>query len=264
MMDIELLNKAEIELSRVIGTAHLLLQQVSTFYKVATKELSKGASNHVSDLYRQAGVLSESGLLQKYLKPDCSAENFLGILRDGIDEASCRTHDITHRNIEAACIVFAHGIVEECIYGYLELTSWALPERWECFIERKKVELMELKEKSFQTLRKQKIQLLVKGDVSRESLPDKLDRLHKVVPPNEGTGLNDYSYDPKHVKKFDSTRHDIVHGNNWKPEAFDFDVEHRYWNSLIFYPASLVCGNSDLKLRTSEFAKVRKTGLLAQ
>jgi len=113
------------------------------------------------------------------------------------------------------------------------------------FVEKKTIELSEVKNQSYEQLRDRKITDFVERQ-ERESLLYKLDLLHKIVPPKRQISSS-YRYDRERIKKLDDTRIKIVHDNDWNFHSLDFNSEYMYWNFLNFYLLSLVSDNTGLK-----------------
>lgn len=239
---------AEVKLAQTCGTTLTLWNKLKRFYDIASCGLSSGVEQKILMESATMRHLVDTGELAKILYDPNDAQWFLHLCDS--PEMYKKTLETSQNIIDSACIVFAHGILEDCVYEYLATTAIASPERWECYVKRKKVELVTYKETSFEQIRNDKIERLLRSDVKRESLIDKLDRLHRITPPSEETQQMKASYDRERLVRFDRARQNIVHGNDWSSYLFDFAQEWDYWFSLNFYFACLVCVNTGLKLST--------------
>jgi len=241
---------AEDKLAKTVGNTLAMWQRLKRFYEIASSGLSVGADQQILKETITMKNLVDTGELDRYLYDPNDAKYFLRLLDSY--EMRKKTIETAQSIIDSACIVFAHGILESCVYDYLTVTSIACPEQWERYIKKKSVEFEALKYTSFKQIRKDKVEKLLKSDVKRESLIDKLDRLHKIVPPTPESQNMHVSYDRKKLVEFDEARHKIVHGNDWSSYSFDFIKEWNYWSSLNFYFACLICVGAGLKLSTAK------------
>ena len=243
---------AQKELDRVFGTTIGLLGRLSTFHSVADKGLLYGVEGVMEELRATFNEMYGSGKLAKLLTEPSKVGGFAELLKSLENEAYNRVTGTAESAIEAGCIVFAHGILDSCVYGYLTVTSLVAPNLLEPFVEKKTVELSELKNQSYEQLRNSRIKDFVEK-VERESLLYKLDLLHKIVPPKRKIS-GSYQYDRDRIKKLDDTRNKIVHNNDWNFHLLDFNTEYMYWNFLSLYLLSLIINNTNLKL-SNEISK---------
>ena len=223
MQDQDKTKVAEDKLAQTVGTTMGLWQKLKRFYDIASGGLPFGVGQQIVTESATMRHMVETGELAKYLYEPNDAQLFLSL--SDSPEMHQKTLETNQSIIDSACIVFAHGILEGCVYEYLTTTAIASPERWECYVKRKKVELVTFKEVSFEQIRNDKIEKLLGCDVKRESLIDKLDRLHRITPPREETQKMKVSYDRERLIRFDRARQDIVHGNDWSSYSFDFAQE---------------------------------------
>lgn len=257
-MDIDIKTlKASEELSRIWGTGYKLLTNISFFYDITSAGLFKGSTEKTSVIWESLLKSYNEKELHNYLKEPEAAEEFLQEIHEKLPTMQQKLQDTAQKNINAASIVFAHGVIEEFAYGYLTITSWMKPESWEYLIENKKVEIKSLKNKPYKEICGEKIDKLIKSEISRKSLIHKMDLLHKIAPPKTDFILppESFLYDRKRIIKLDDIRQKIVHGNDWDIASINFVTECDYWLRLNAYLAALVCGNTGLKLITSVAAK---------
>ncbi len=249
---------AEDKLAQTVGTTLALWLRLKRFYQIASSGVSAGADQQIVTETITMRNLVETGELARYLYDPNDAEYFLRVVDSA--EMRLKTIETAQGIIDGACIVFAHGILESCVYDYLTVTAIARPQQWEFYIKKKSVEFGTLKNTPFEQIRKDKVEKLLKSDVKRESLIDKLDRLHQIVPPTPESQRMRVSYDRRKLVEFDEARHKIVHGNDWSSYSFDFDEEWNYWSGLNFYFACLVCVGAGLKLHTAKVGRYWRDG----
>jgi hypothetical protein len=246
VIDQDKIKAAEEKIARTCGTTLALWNKLQRFYFIASNGLSSGVNQQVHVESSALRHSIDTGEFIKYLYDPNDVQEFLR-LADSL-EMRQRTLEISQNIVNAACIVFAHGILEACVYEYLSATAIASTERWECYVKRKKVELITLMDMSFEQIRSDKIKKLLSNDVKRESLIDKLDRLHRIAPPGIEVKQMKVSYDRNRLVRFDKARQQIVHNIDWSSYSFDFLQEWHYWYGLNFYFACLVCASTGLKL----------------
>jgi len=234
------------ELDRVFGTTMGLLGRLTTFHSVADKGLLYGVEEVMEELRATFKEMRSSGELAQLLTDPSKVGAFAKLLESQENKTYDRVTETAESAIEAGCIVFAHGILDSCVYGYLTVTSLAAPSLWEPFVDKKKVDLSEVKNQTYEQLRESKIKDLVEK-AERESLLYKLDLLHKIVPPKRKIS-GSYKYERDRIEKLDDIRNKIVHNNNWNFHLLDFNTEYMYWNFLNFYLLSLIIDNTNLKL----------------
>jgi len=239
--------KAERKLNRVFGTTMSLLSKLSMFHSVAMEGLSHGSQAMVSDLMAVNEKMYSSGALAKWLLDPSKVDDFVRLMKEQVPSVCNRIENTTQNAVDAASIVFAHSILDACVFGYLTVTSLASPDLWEQYVLKKKIELSDFKNKSYKKVRDEKIQKFL-TELERKSLLYKLDLLHNIAPPPAEKISDTYKYDETRLRIFDEARHKIVHGNDWSSYSFGFDTEFRYWNFLNFYLSILVAQRTGLKL----------------
>ena len=254
---------AEDEFARVCATTTTLLIRLKRFYEIASSCLPNGVQKQKVEDYTFLNNMAKSGELEFYLVDGVSSQDFLRIYQQRANEIYESTFQESQNIVDSAAIVFAHGIIEACVYGYLTVTSIARPDLWECYVKRKQVELKNVKSTSFEEIRKDKIDELLRS-VERESLVDKLDRFHKIAPPEPGTQEKlGFYYDRDHLVRLDDIRQKVVHGNDWSSYKFIFAQDWHYWHGLNFYLAYLVHRKSGLNLSPEKCAEYMKESTIS-
>jgi len=153
--------------------------------------------------------------------------------------------------IEAACIVFAHGIIDACVYEYLTITALAAPNLWDSWLEKKgiHIELSKVRNSTYEQIRDKRIIDILTKEVERKSLIYKLDLLHKITPPKNGFNkVFGDAYDRERIVTLDNLRHNIVHKNIWKYKSLDLDKELLFWWGINEYLSRLVVESTSLIL----------------
>ncbi|MFC1793048.1 hypothetical protein ACFL3Q_05625 [Planctomycetota bacterium] len=238
----------EDELNRVFWTAWRQLGELTTFYSIMLAGLPHGVAAITLETEGFAEELYKDGTLASLLVEPEKVDEFYEIMKEHKQQVFKKNRDDAKRSLDAAAIVSAHGILDACVYGYLEVLSLAFPDSFTIYTERKKVDLSEVKLKSYDELHKDKIKKFMEGTVDRESLIYKLDKLHEVANPRSTLMNPEHNYDRERLEKFNKARHDIVHGNSWRSYSIDFTKEFYYWNLLNSYLLRLVVQKTGLKI----------------
>lgn len=247
------INSAQDELDRVFATTWWLLGKLTTFYNIATNGLFPGVRMHIEKTLQTFIQMHKSGELAELLLEPNKVDEYFKLVLNKVPKLSSNALNTAKSAVDSACIVFAHGILDASVYGYLTVTSLACPESWECYIERKKIELSSFKSKQYEQMRNDKIQDFLERTVEKSSLMYKLDLLHNITQPTTAQINPDYKYDRKCLEKLDDIRHRIVHGNEWDAGWLDFDREFFYWELLNWYFLRIVAKKTSLRLSVKFF-----------
>jgi len=110
------IEQAEKELNRVFGTTIGLLGRLLTFHSITDKGLVSGVESQMEELEETFREMSHSGKLAQFLKDPTKITEFEESLQSQKDELRGRIWDDAEASIEASCIVFAHSILDACVY----------------------------------------------------------------------------------------------------------------------------------------------------
>lgn len=251
----------ENELGHVFWTAFMQLSKLSNFYSIMLKGLPHGTNKQMSELEATTEMLCEDGTLASWLTNPEKIDNFCEMIKKQMPQIYQRTESDAKRMLDATAIVFAHGILDACVYGYLEVLSLASPESFKIYTQKKQVSLSDVESKSCDQLYEGKIKEFMTGTVENSSLMYKLDKLLEITKPTSAQMNPEHKYDKERLVKFDKARHDIVHGNNWKSYSIDFTNELYYWNLLNFYFIALVARTTGLKISQESLSKISEESL---
>jgi len=238
----------EDELNRTFWTTFKLWGKLSSFYSVMLKGLPHGADVEINELKETGEEMYKNGQLGNFLTDPSKVEDFYAIIESQMEQTHQRIKTEAKNALDAAAIVYAHGILDASAYGYLEVLSLASPKSFETYIGKRHVCLSDVGSKSYEQLYKEKIDDFMKKTVEKNSLIYKLDKLHEITKPTNTLINPSNKYDRDRLDKFDKIRHDIVHGNDWSRYSIDFIKESFYWNILNFYLLRLVVHKTGLKL----------------
>ena len=238
----------EDELNRVFYTTLIQLGRLSTFYSIMFYGLPDGTTKQTSEMEETGKDLYEDGTLASWLTEPIKVDEFYKIMYEQKQQVQDKIKKDAKRSLDAAAIVFAHGVLDASVYGYLEVLSLASPGSFRSYTKNKQVSLSKVESKSYDQLHKETIKKFMEGTVERNSLIYKLDKIHEVAKPTNTQMNPKYKYDRERLNRFDKARHDIVHGNNWRSYSIDFTQESFYWNLLNFYLLRVVAEKTGLKI----------------
>ncbi len=151
-------------------------------------------------------------------------EGTKNLLRTGMTEGAITS---ARDAIDAASLVFAQSVLDDCAWSYLNVCSLANPGDWEPIIAEKKASFADYYGKSHDVIRGEMIQEKLK-QFERDSLLKKVDLLFQLCTPPVGYApINNYAYDRDRLERVDDARHGIIHrGGLGKPIAnIDDDLD---------------------------------------
>jgi hypothetical protein len=212
------------------------------------KGLPTGTDLQISELESFGEELYKDGTLASLLVEPERNEEFYEILKAQRQQVLERIKNNANRLLDATAIVFAHGILDAGVYGYLVVLSQASPDSFRLYTDSKQVSLSDVESKSYGQLLKEKIEKFMEEKVERGSLIYKLDKIHEITQPTDTQMNPSHKYDRDKLDAFDKARHDIVHGNKWGNYQINFAAELIYWGLLNFYLLRLVSHKTGLRL----------------
>jgi hypothetical protein len=114
--------------------------------------------------------------------------------------------------IDAASLAFAHSILDDAALQYCRVTAIVSPDSWESLVDDKQIKLREVKNHSYDSLLRQKIDDHL-DKLERESLKWKIRRLFEICKPDSNfRAIKGFSYDENRLESLDELRHSIIHG----------------------------------------------------
>ncbi len=142
--------------------------------------------------------------------------------------------------MNAASVVFVHSVLDAAALDFCRVTMLVAPKEWEGAVEKKGVQLAELKATSYDQLLQQKLKDYY-DQLERESLLTKADHLlARCKPEPKWSPMNNYEYDRDRLKRLDDFRHNIIHGDGLGMELKDADNEVDYLTRTALYFMGLV------------------------
>jgi hypothetical protein len=152
-------------------------------------------------------------------------EGVKNLMRAGMTEGAIKS---ARAAIDAASLVFAQSVLDDCAWSYLKVCSLASPVDWEPIIAEKKASFAEYYGKPHEGRRDEVIHEKIEQIERDFSLPKKVDLLFRLCTPTKGYApIDGYAYDRDRLERIDNVRHSIIHRNVFgKPvQSVDDDLD---------------------------------------
>ena len=161
--------------------------------------------------------------------------------------------------IDGACILFSHSVLDAAAFDYCRVTSLVAPNDWESSVEKRKLELVELRGgKTYDQFLKGKLEEFFE-QLEQESLLKKVDLLYsKCQPPADWSGVKSYTFDRSHLENLDKLRQEIVHKDGLGKPIPNAEQENDYMMSTNWHLMGLVNYKYNLKIDSTYFPRPEK------
>lgn len=171
------------------------------------------------------------------------------LLRTGMTEGAITN---ARAAIDAASLVFAQSVLDDCAWSYLKVCSLANPADWEPIIAEKKASFAAYSGKPHDVLRDEMIKEKLE-QLERDSLVKKVDILFQLcMPPKGYAPLNNYAYDRDRLEKIDGARHAIIHRNGMGKPVANIDDDLDFISKTTKYLLALVNHKYGVQLNISK------------
>lgn len=187
------------------------INNVQVFYAATTDLLEAGKSHVEQKAIKDGKSEFAKPETQELLgtNPLLKHEGFLDLVFKATAKRSVR---LSKQVVDSAALVFAHTILDEAFSECCQISFEVAPSDWYSFVEKRKIELGDLKNENLDDLRRQNASEFV-SQLCRDSMIERLDYLNKVCAPRLNgetpiTGL----INRKLLSEFDEVRHRIIHG----------------------------------------------------
>lgn len=161
--------------------------------------------------------------------------------------------------VDAACLIFAHSIVDVTLYKYCVVTARAAPDDWQGWVKKEQVAMGELQQKGLEAVFEEVLQKHLSGALHKISLTDKADRILAICQlgpgwlPKELNGT--FRYDRMRLKRLDRQRHDIIHGSQRTLSLGAMDDELAFLLNTLTYFCRMIEQRYGLKQSASYVIK---------
>jgi len=152
--------------------------------------------------------------------------------------------------IDAASLVFAQSILDDCALSYLRVCSLISPEDWDQLFTDRKIAFSSMTrpiEEIRQTLIADKL-----GKLGFESLLTKVDLLFQLcTPPRDFAPINNYRYDRERLARIDERRQGIIHKNTMTQPLTSIDDDLEYISKTANFLMGLVNEKYGVQINTA-------------
>jgi hypothetical protein len=125
-----------------------------------------------------------------------------------------------HAAAGAACIVFAHSMLDAAVEDYCKVSTMLSLMDWEKFVGQEKITLDQARNSEFDQLLRSAVSKQF-NRLCKESVLTKIETLQSVCKPGSAEILKGYRFDGDRIGRIDRLRHDIVH-----KEALGLPIEN--------------------------------------
>lgn len=115
-----------------------------------------------------------------------------------------------HAAAGAACIVYAHSMLDAAVEDYCKVSTLLSPTDWEKFVEEEKITLAQARSAEYDELLRSAVDKYF-NKLCKADLLSKIKTLHAVCKPGSAEILEGYRYDDEQIDRIDRLRHEIVH-----------------------------------------------------
>lgn len=142
--------------------------------------------------------------------------------------------------IDAASIVFAQSILDDCALSFLRVCAIAAPADWDPYVNDRRVDFNTIKAKNPDTIREELVNAKIE-QLGMESLKKKIDLLFALTqPPRDFDPLKNYKYDPDRIEKIDKVRQSIIHRDGMGKPLTDVEENLEYVMKTVSFLLALV------------------------
>jgi hypothetical protein len=168
--------------------------------------------------------------------------------------ATADTINNAHIAAEAACIVFAHSLIDAAVLDYCRVSALMDVEDWASEVLTEKITLRQARSTSIDTLVREAVEAHMKV-LGNKSLLAKIDILQTVCKPGDAEIRKGYRFDRARIKALDDLRIAIIHKDAFgeRVPATGDDLAYLWETNL--YLSQLITHRYDLRLspRSMEF-----------
>jgi hypothetical protein len=150
--------------------------------------------------------------------------------------------------VDAASLVFAQSMLDDCAWSYCKACALVGPEDWEQFFGAKAVKFEVLRGTAYENIRKDSIEAKL-AEIERKSLLTKVDLLFRICQPPTGFDpIGHYTFDRDRLEQIDNRRHRVVHADGLGEELVNIENDLEYISKTVNYLMALVNQKYGLQL----------------
>lgn len=139
----------------------------------------------------------------------------------------------------AASIVFAHSLLDAAIDEYCAVSAMLCPNNWQEFVDENTITLGQARAAQFHERVEKAVSLHLKK-VRHKSIVNKIKTLQQICKSGSDEILKNYAFDADRIERFDSRRHDIVHGGAFDLVEQDLAADLEFIERTSVYLSALI------------------------
>jgi hypothetical protein len=152
-----------------------------------------------------------------------------------LTETNVKTADAA---VDAACLVFAHSVVDAIVSDVIRLVADIAPEEWIAFLENRKASLKDVRDGGFDKVYSAVLDNYIE-ELSKEALSKRIAVLmQKCQPCPEISMPPDHKaivYDKERLERLDKMRQEIIHRIQTEQAIPNLDDELEYMRQVCLY-----------------------------
>ena len=126
--------------------------------------------------------------------------------------------------VDAASIVFAHTILDDMALECSKVIA-SVDSQVERLVQERKASLQEWRDRGYAVVRREMLEKYLE-ELGDKSLLEKVDFIFAHCRPPAGwSKMEGYEFDRDRLSKFDTLRHEVVHGDAWATSVPKMDDE---------------------------------------
>jgi hypothetical protein len=161
--------------------------------------------------------------------------------------AAAYTIQDAHAAANAACVVFAHSMLDGAIEDYCKVSALFSLNDWKEYVQQEKVTLAEVGDATFDELLRNAVLGYLKR-FGNKSLPNKIEVLQSICKPGAIEILKDYRFDGDRLRRFDLLRHNIIHNEGFGAEIDNIEKDLQYIERTSIYLSALITHRYGLQI----------------
>jgi len=157
------------------------------------------------------------------------------------------------KTIDAACLVFAHAIIDNLVHELCIISSWILADKWSAKVLKKKITFEDTQQGTLGDIRNNLIDDYI-NRLEHESLLKKYDILLSVCHPSDDLQLTrGQKLNRDRLSGLDNLRHDAAHGNHVSSFLPCGDDDIKFFRDMCSLLVSNVCDSCNIKINPCYF-----------
>ncbi len=244
--------QAELLFNKTAGSSIRALRLIGSLRECLRHGLPLAYERLFEDMRRVA----EEHISKKDFGTDDQRVEEMRTLTGKVEHATSNTIDDAVMTADAACIVFAHSMVDGAVENYCAVSAALEPKDWLAAVKGEKITIEESRASDQEKVLREHVTRYL-NKLRRESLLTKIQNLQKACQPGKAEIRKGYVFDAERIERIDRLRHGIVHETFGEPITMvDEDLE--YLEQTQFYLSQLITHRYGLKLGPELFVEAQR------